>query len=170
MAFVDRQVVLPTIEFEEQETPLNKADLRAMWTAMRALDAFAFFNCGYESGARCEQVAYGTQYGELWTDACDEQPAAQAHAAHVVSVAQGVHRSGHGVYAAVCVGCCTSCGVFLQSNTTNLLQPPLLHFIDERLQSHPPTGVVQLPELPFLHFLHRVEIDAESESENAAGA
>lgn len=47
------QVVLSTIEFEEQETPLSKADLRAMWTAMHNLNAFAFFNCGYESGARC---------------------------------------------------------------------------------------------------------------------
>lgn len=47
------QLVLPTIEYEEQEMPLSKADLRAMWSVMRDLDAFAFFNCGYESGARC---------------------------------------------------------------------------------------------------------------------
>lgn len=47
-----RQVVLPTIEYEEQTTPLTVADCRAVWTSMKDLDAFAFFNCGYESGAR----------------------------------------------------------------------------------------------------------------------
>lgn len=49
---VDEHVVLATIAFEAQEQPLSKEDFRAMWTAMDALDAFAFFNCGYESGAR----------------------------------------------------------------------------------------------------------------------
>ncbi|GMF50818.1 unnamed protein product [Phytophthora fragariaefolia] len=49
---VDEHVVLPTIEFAPQEQPLDAADFRAMWTAMQGLDAFAFFNCGFESGAR----------------------------------------------------------------------------------------------------------------------
>jgi ATP adenylyltransferase/5',5'''-P-1,P-4-tetraphosphate phosphorylase II len=48
---VEEHVVLPTIDFRPQEEPLSVADLRAMWTAMGGLDAFAFFNCGYESGA-----------------------------------------------------------------------------------------------------------------------
>lgn len=48
---VEEHVVLPTIDFRPQEEPLSAADLRAMWTAMHGLDAFAFFNCGYESGA-----------------------------------------------------------------------------------------------------------------------
>lgn len=48
----DEHVVLPTIEFAPQEQPLDAADFRAMWTAMQGLDAFAFFNCGFESGAR----------------------------------------------------------------------------------------------------------------------
>lgn len=49
---VDEHIVLPTIEFAPQEQPLDAADFRAMWTAMQGLEAFAFFNCGFESGAR----------------------------------------------------------------------------------------------------------------------
>lgn len=48
---VEEHVVLPTVEFRPQEEPLTVQDLRAMWTAMQGLDGFAFFNCGYESGA-----------------------------------------------------------------------------------------------------------------------
>ncbi|TYZ62178.1 hypothetical protein PybrP1_006551 [[Pythium] brassicae (nom. inval.)] len=117
---VDEHVVLPTIEYEEQEAPLSRADLRAMWTAMRALDAFAFFNCGYESGA-----SQPHKHMQLMS-----YPSLKAF--------------------------------------TGLDMPPLLHFIAERLRNHPMSSVVQLPELPFLHFLHRIEIDPKTESEDAA--
>lgn len=51
-----------------------------------------------------------------------------------------------------------------------IAQPPLLHFINERLRTYPTTEIVHLPELPFLHFLHRIELNAETESQVAAGA
>lgn len=50
----------------------------------------------------------------------------------------------------------------------NVGQPPLLHFIDQKLRDYPTTETVQLPELPFCHFLHRIDIAADADSEKAA--
>ncbi|GAB9470286.1 5',5'''-p-1,p-4-tetraphosphate phosphorylase [Globisporangium polare] len=119
-SIVDEHLVLPTIEYEAQETPLSKADLRAMWTSMRDLDAFAFFNCGYESGA-----SQPHKHMQLMS-----YPSLKAF--------------------------------------TNLDMPPLLHFINERLRSYPINEIVHLPELPFLHFLHRIDLNADTESQAAA--
>ncbi|KAF1320410.1 5',5'''-p-1,p-4-tetraphosphate phosphorylase, partial [Globisporangium splendens] len=117
---VDEHVVLPTIEFEEQETPLSKADFRAMWTAMGSLDAFAFFNCGYESGA------------------------SQPHK-HMQLISYPSMKS-----------------------YTNLDMPPLLQFIHDRLQTEASDGTVHLRELPFFHFLHRIDLPADIDDQVAA--
>lgn len=117
---VDEHVVLPTIEFAPQEEPLNAADFRAMWTAMEGLDAFAFFNCGFESGA-----SQPHKHMQLMT------------------------------YPSMKV-------------ITGLDMPPLLHFIDQKLHEYPMTETVQLPELPFCHFLHRIDIANDVDSEKAA--
>jgi ATP adenylyltransferase/5',5'''-P-1,P-4-tetraphosphate phosphorylase II len=45
-------MVLATKAFEEQSTPLLLHDYAALWTCIQALNAFGFFNCGHESGAR----------------------------------------------------------------------------------------------------------------------
>uniref|UniRef100_K3WRM4 Uncharacterized protein n=1 Tax=Globisporangium ultimum (strain ATCC 200006 / CBS 805.95 / DAOM BR144) TaxID=431595 RepID=K3WRM4_GLOUD len=117
---VDEHVVLPTIEFEAQETPLSKADFRAMWTAMGALDAFAFFNCGYESGA------------------------SQPHK-HMQLISYSSMKS-----------------------YTNLDMPPLLQFIHDRLQTQASDGIVHLRDLPFFHFLHRIDLPADIDDQVAA--
>ncbi|POM75128.1 5',5'''-P-1,P-4-tetraphosphate phosphorylase [Phytophthora palmivora] len=117
---VDEHVVLPTIEFAPQEQPLNASDFRAMWTAMQGLDAFAFFNCGFESGA-----SQPHKHMQLMT------------------------------YPSMKV-------------ITGLDMPPLLHFIDQKLRDYPTTETVQLPELPFCHFLHRIDLASDVNSEEAA--
>ncbi|KAG3120692.1 hypothetical protein PI124_g1386 [Phytophthora idaei] len=117
---VDEHVVLPTIEFAPQEQPLDAADFRAMWTAMRGLEAFAFFNCGFESGA-----SQPHKHMQLMT-----YPSMKA--------------------------------------ITGLDMPPLLHFIDQKLRGYPTTETVQLPELPFCHFLHRIDLADNVDSEKAA--
>ncbi|KAG6618805.1 5',5'''-P-1,P-4-tetraphosphate phosphorylase [Phytophthora cinnamomi] len=117
---VDEHVVLPTIEFAPQEQPLDAADFRAMWTAMQGLDAFAFFNCGFESGA-----SQPHKHMQLMT-----YPSMKA--------------------------------------ITGLDMPPLLHLIDQKLRDYPTTETVQLPELPFCHFLHRIDLPADADSEKAA--
>ncbi|KAL4151412.1 hypothetical protein PRNP1_008357 [Phytophthora ramorum] len=116
---VDEHVVLPTIEFASQEQPLSAADFRAMWTAMKGLDAFAFFNCGFESGA-----SQPHKHMQLMT-----YPSMKA--------------------------------------ITGLDMPPLLHFIDQKLPAYSTTETVQLPELPFCHFLHRIDLE-DDDSEKAA--
>ncbi|KAJ0411875.1 hypothetical protein ATCC90586_005970 [Pythium insidiosum] len=123
-AVVDEHVVLATVEFAEQEQPLTASDLRAVWTSMHALDAFAFFNCGYESGA--------------------SQPHKHMQLISYSSVKQ-------------------FCGLDM---------PPLLDWIHRALQRHPSDKAVQLPELPFHHYLHRLELpdddgDAVSSHETA---
>ncbi|ETI38684.1 hypothetical protein F443_15654 [Phytophthora nicotianae P1569] len=117
---VDEHVVLPTIEFAPQEQPLDAADFRAMWTAMRGLDAFAFFNCGFESGA-----SQPHKHMQLMT------------------------------YPSM-------------KTITGLDMPPLLHFIDQKLREYPTTETVQLPELPFCHYLHRIDLADNIDSEKAA--
>lgn len=117
---VDEHMVLSTIEFALQEEPLDVADFRAMWTAMQGLDAFAFFNCGSESGA-----SQPHKHMQLMT-----YPSLKA--------------------------------------ITGLDMPPLLHFIDQKLCECPTTRIVQLPELPFCHFLHRVDLAADVDGEKAA--
>ncbi|KAG7381931.1 bifunctional AP-4-A phosphorylase/ADP sulfurylase [Phytophthora pseudosyringae] len=117
---VDEHVVLPTIEFAPQEQPLDAADLRAMWTAMQGLDAFAFFNCGFESGA-----SQPHKHMQLMT-----YPSMKA--------------------------------------ITGLDMPPLLHFIDQKLREYLTTETVQLPGLPFCHFLHRINLADDVDSEKAA--
>ncbi|GLD94443.1 hypothetical protein PINS_up003054 [Pythium insidiosum] len=120
-AVVDEHVVLATVEFEEQEQPLTASDFRAVWSSMAALDAFAFFNCGYESGA--------------------SQPHKHMQLISYSSMKQ-------------------FCGLDM---------PPLLDFIHRTLQSHPSDKVVQLPELPFHHYLHRIELnDVDVSSQVAA--
>ncbi|DAZ99257.1 TPA: hypothetical protein N0F65_008124 [Lagenidium giganteum] len=111
---VDEHVVLPTIELEQQETPLTTADLKAMWTAMEQLDAFAFFNCGDESGA------------------------SQPHK-HMQLISYPSMES-----------------------YTGQRMPPLLQFIHDLLQRQPPSaGIVQLPEIPFFHLLHRISLPSD---------
>lgn len=51
---------------------------------------------------------------------------------------------------------------------TGLDMPPLLHFIDEKLHEYPTSETVQLPELPFCHFLHRLDLADDTDSQNAA--
>ncbi|KAG7401962.1 bifunctional AP-4-A phosphorylase/ADP sulfurylase [Phytophthora boehmeriae] len=110
----DEHVVLPTIEFAPQEEPLNAADFHAMLTAMKGLDAFAFFNCGFNSGA-----SQPHKHMQLMT-----YPSMKA--------------------------------------ITGLDMPPLLHFIDQKLREYPTAETVQLPELPFCHFLHRLDVTTDS--------
>ncbi|KAL7679625.1 putative ATP adenylyltransferase, HIT-like superfamily [Plasmopara halstedii] len=117
---VDKHTVLSTIEFAPQEQSLDVADFRAMWTAMQGLDAFAFFNCGYDSGA-----SQPHKHMQLMT-----YPSLRA--------------------------------------ITGLDMPPLLHFIHQKLHEHPTTNIVQLPELPFCHFLHRIDLVPDVNSEKAA--
>ncbi|CAH0473983.1 unnamed protein product [Peronospora belbahrii] len=107
---VDEHVVLSTIEYVPQEQSLDIADFRAMWTAMQGLDAFAFFNCGFESGA-----SQSHKHMQLMT------------------------------YSSI-------------QKITGLHMPPMLHFIDQKLGGYPTTEIVQLPELPFCHFLHRIDL------------
>ncbi|KAF4320359.1 hypothetical protein BBO99_00001268 [Phytophthora kernoviae] len=116
----DEHVVLPTIEFAPQEQPLDATDFRAMWTAMKGLDAFAFFNCGFNSGA-----SQPHKHMQLMT-----YPSIKA--------------------------------------ITGLDMPPLLHFINQKLYEYPMTETVQLPELPFCHFLHRIDLADDSEKAAAA--
>lgn len=116
----DEHVVLPTIEFAPQEQPLNAADFRAMWTAMQGLEAFAFFNCGFNSGA-----SQPHKHMQLMT------------------------------YPSM-------------KTITGLDMPPLLHFIEQKLQAHPAGKTVQLSELPFCHFLHRIDLAHDADSETAA--
>jgi ATP adenylyltransferase len=47
-------------------------------------------------------------------------------------------------------------------------KPPLLHFIDQKLREYPTTETVQLPELPFCHFLHGIDLPDGVTSEEAA--
>ena len=44
-------MLLITREFEKQVTALQARDFEAALTVVRALDAFLYFNCGYNSGA-----------------------------------------------------------------------------------------------------------------------
>lgn len=53
-SFVYDHIVLPTIDFMPQEQSLDVVDFRAIWTAMQGSDAFSSYNCGFESGARCD--------------------------------------------------------------------------------------------------------------------
>ncbi|TMW68339.1 hypothetical protein Poli38472_005807 [Pythium oligandrum] len=119
-AVVDEHLVLATVEFEEQEAPLTRGDLRAAWKSMQDLDAFAFFNCGYESGA------------------------SQPHK-HMQLISYPSMKK--------------YCGLDM---------PPLLQFIDDRLKPHATTSVVQLTELPFLHYLHRIDLPASTSFDDAA--
>ncbi|KAL3660107.1 hypothetical protein V7S43_015028 [Phytophthora oleae] len=116
----DEHLVLPTIEFAPQEQPLDASDFRAMWTAMQGLDGFAFFNCGFESGA------------------------SQPHKHMQIMT-----------YPSMKV-------------ITGLDMPPLLHFIDQKLREYPTSETVQLPELPFCHFLHCIDLADDVDSEKAA--
>jgi hypothetical protein len=50
------------------------------------------------------------------------------------------------------------------------MQPPLLHFINNKLRGYPTTETIHLPELPFFHFLHRVDLPPNVDSQVAAGA
>ncbi|RLN38043.1 hypothetical protein BBJ28_00001089 [Nothophytophthora sp. Chile5] len=122
---VDEHVVLPTIEFAPQEEPLTAADFRALWTAMRGLDGFAFFNCGYESGA------------------------SQPHK-HMQLMSYPSMKEVTGL------------------DMVRLDPPPLLHFINQRLRDYSTTETVQLPELPFCHFLHRIDVPEDTESGEAS--
>ncbi|OWY99420.1 hypothetical protein PHMEG_00029574 [Phytophthora megakarya] len=51
---------------------------------------------------------------------------------------------------------------------TGLDMPPLLNFIDHKLRDYPTTETVQLPELPFCHFLHRIDLASDIDSDKAA--
>lgn len=44
-------VLLVTRRFEEQESPLGRADLTALWTCLREVDGLGFYNSGAASGA-----------------------------------------------------------------------------------------------------------------------
>uniref|UniRef100_A0AAV1UWP3 ATP adenylyltransferase n=1 Tax=Peronospora matthiolae TaxID=2874970 RepID=A0AAV1UWP3_9STRA len=46
--------------------------------------------------------------------------------------------------------------------------PSLLYFIDQQLRAHSMSQTVQLPELPFCHFLHRIDVADGTDSEKAA--
>ncbi|CAI5711068.1 unnamed protein product [Peronospora destructor] len=118
-SIVDEHVVLATVEFAPQEQPLKAADFRAMWTATKGLDAFAFFNCGYESGA-----SQPHKHMQLMT------------------------------YSSI-------------KEITGLDMPPLLQFIDHKLREYPISETVWLPELPFCHFLHRLDLPNDIDSEKA---
>ncbi|CAI5711185.1 hypothetical protein KXD40_001498 [Peronospora effusa] len=118
-SIVDEHVVLATVEFAPQEEPLRATDFRAMWTAMKGLDAFAFFNCGYESGA-----SQPHKHMQLMTYSSFKE-------------------------------------------ITGLDMPPLLHFIDQKLREYPKSEIVQLAELPFCHFLHRIDLPDDIDSEKA---
>lgn len=150
---VEEHVVLPTIDYEQQETPLSTADFRAMWTAMRGLDAFAFFNCGYESGAsqphkHMQLNSYPSFKQFTGLDMVQWLMLAFGWL--------GSRQNADG-------GC--DCNVVLMH-----VQPPLLHFIDQKLKAHPTTHAVHLPELPFFHFLHRLDFAPDTSSTDAAGA
>ena len=47
----DRHVIIVTKEFEKQIDPLNIEDFKATCIAMVSLNAFMFFNSGFNSGA-----------------------------------------------------------------------------------------------------------------------
>lgn len=53
---------------------------------------------------------------------------------------------------------------------TNLDMPPLLQFIHDCLVSQPKSEIVELLDLPFRHFLHRIDLAEDLESQDAAGA
>ena len=48
-----------------------------------------------------------------------------------------------------------------------VVQPPLLHLIDQKLREYPLSETVQLSELPFCHFLHRIDLPDDIDSEKA---
>lgn len=52
---------------------------------------------------------------------------------------------------------------------TNLAMPPLFQFIHDRLVSQPKSEIVELSDLPFRHFLHRLDLAEDLESQEAAG-
>lgn len=137
--------MLPTIEYEDQTTPLTVADCRAVWTSMKDLDAFAFFNCGYESGARYYYVMH-IVVCRIVLMVCVYNSTSQPHK-HMQLISYPSMKT-----------------------YTNLAMPPLFQFIHDRLVSQPKNEIVELSDLPFRHFLHRIDLAEDLESQEAASA
>ena len=66
----DCHVIVITTEFENQTNPLNAADLEACLVVMKSLNAYMFFNAGFNSGAsvlhkHMQLIPYGSMYNEI---------------------------------------------------------------------------------------------------------
>jgi len=66
----DCHVIVITKEFEKQLDPLNAGDFKACLAVMKSLNAYMFFNSGFNSGAsvlhkHMQLIPYSSMYNEV---------------------------------------------------------------------------------------------------------